>query len=78
MSLPAGSLTAQSPWQSQRWERDRINDLPDKAIERLLQPIGHRLYSLSREVVQQVVDFTQTLLTQGKSVDQFMEMLMPA
>jgi len=42
------------------------------------QPIGQRLYSLSREVVQQVVEYTQTRLTQGKSVDQIMEVLMPA
>lgn len=42
------------------------------------QPIGQRLYSLSREAVQQVVELTQTLLHQGKSVEQIMEVLMPA
>lgn len=42
------------------------------------RPIGQRLYSLSREAVQQVVEFTQSLLNQGKSVAQVMEVLMPA
>lgn len=42
------------------------------------QPIGQRLFSLSREAVQQVVEFTQSLLNQGKTVDQIMEVLMPA
>jgi hypothetical protein len=42
------------------------------------QSIGQRLYSLSREAVQQVVEFTQSLLHQGKSVAQIMEVLMPA
>jgi hypothetical protein len=41
------------------------------------QTIGQRLFSLSREAVQQVVVFTQSLLNQGKSVDQIMEVLMP-
>jgi hypothetical protein len=42
------------------------------------QTIGQRLYSLSREAVQQVVEFTQSLRNQGKSVEQIMEVLMPA
>jgi hypothetical protein len=41
------------------------------------QPIGQHLYTLSREAVQQVVEFTQTLLLQGKSVEQILEVLMP-
>jgi hypothetical protein len=41
------------------------------------QTIGQRLYSLSREAVQQVVEFTQSLMNQGKSVEQIMEVLMP-
>ena len=41
------------------------------------QTIGQRLYSLSREAVQQVVEFTQALMSQGKSVNQIMEVLMP-
>jgi uncharacterized protein YoaH (UPF0181 family) len=41
------------------------------------QTIGQRLYSLSREAVQQVVELTQSLMHQGKSVDQIMEVLMP-
>lgn len=42
------------------------------------QPIGQRVYSLSREAVQQVVEYTQVLLQQGKSVAQIMEVMMPA
>lgn len=42
------------------------------------QPIGQRLYSLSREALQQLVEFTQGLLNQGNSVEQIMEVLMPA
>ncbi len=41
------------------------------------QPIGQHLYSLSRDAVEQVVQYTQTLLSQGKSVGQIMEVLMP-
>lgn len=41
------------------------------------QTIGQRLYALSREALQSVVEFAQTLLTQGKSVEQIMEVLMP-
>jgi hypothetical protein len=37
------------------------------------QPIGQRLYTLSREAVQQVVELTQVLLHQGQSVAQIME-----
>ena len=42
------------------------------------QSIGQRLYTLSREAVQQVVELSQGLLNQGNSVDQIMEVLMPA
>lgn len=42
------------------------------------QPIGQRLYTLSREAVQQVVELSQGLLNQGQSIDQIMEVLMPA
>jgi hypothetical protein len=56
-----------------RQKSERFNFADERA-----QPIGQRLYSLSREAVQQVVEFTQTLLSQGKSVDQIMEVLMPA
>jgi uncharacterized protein YoaH (UPF0181 family) len=41
------------------------------------QTIGQRLYFLSHEAVQQVVEFTQSLMNQGKSVEQIMEVLMP-
>jgi len=42
------------------------------------KPIGQRLYSLSREAVQQVVEFTRLRVHQGQSVEQIMEGLMPA
>ncbi|NJL55728.1 hypothetical protein HC928_11355 [bacterium] len=42
------------------------------------QSIGQRLYTLSREAVQQVVELSQGLLMQGNSVEQIMEVLMPA
>jgi hypothetical protein len=42
------------------------------------QTIGQRLYSLSRQAVQQLVAFTQSWLHQGKSLEQIMEVLMPA
>ena len=42
------------------------------------QPIGQRVYTLSREAVQQVVELTQALLQQGQSVEHIMEVLMPA
>jgi uncharacterized protein YoaH (UPF0181 family) len=43
-----------------------------------LKKFGQRLYSLSREALQQVVEFTQSLLNQGKSLEQVMEVLIPA
>jgi hypothetical protein len=41
------------------------------------QNIGQRLFSLSREAVQQVLEFTQSLSNQGRSIEQIMELLMP-
>jgi hypothetical protein len=41
------------------------------------QTIGQRLFSLSREAVQQVLEFTQSLSNQGRSIEQIMEVLMP-
>ena len=40
--------------------------------------IGQRLYQLSRESVQQLVELTQHLLAQGHSIEQIMEVIMPA
>ena len=40
--------------------------------------IGQRLYQLSRESVQQLVELTQHLLAQGHSIEQIMEVMMPA
>ena len=39
--------------------------------------IGQRLYQLSRESVQQLVELTQHLLAQNHSVEQIMEVIMP-
>ena len=41
-------------------------------------PIGQRLYQLSRESVQQLVELTQHPLAQNHSVEQIMEVIMPA
>ena len=41
------------------------------------QPIGQRLYSLSREAFEQVVELISQLTQQGQSVDLIMEVLMP-
>ncbi|MBT9315419.1 hypothetical protein IXB50_08280, partial [Leptothoe spongobia TAU-MAC 1115] len=41
------------------------------------QPIGQRLYSLSREAFEQVVQLISQLTKQGQSVDLIMEVLMP-
>ena len=41
------------------------------------QPIGQRLYSLSREAFEQVVQLINQLTRQGQSVDLIMEVLMP-
>lgn len=70
------SCVAQSALQSascsgQKSERFDFAEHPE-------QPIGQRLYTLSREAVQQVVELTQVLLHQGQSVAQIMEVLMPA
>jgi hypothetical protein len=71
LSCVAQSALQQASCSGQKSERFNFADNHE-------QPIGQRLYSLSREAVQQVVEFTQTLLSQGKSVDQIMEVLMPA
>lgn len=42
------------------------------------QTMGQRLYTLGREALQQLLEMTQGLLTQGRSVQQIMEVLMPA
>jgi len=71
LSCVAQSVLQQASCSGQNSERFNFADNHE-------QPIGQRLYSLSREAVQQVVEFTQTLLSQGKSLDQIMEVLMPA
>jgi hypothetical protein len=70
LSCVAQSVLQQASCRGQKSERFDFADNHE-------QPIGQHLYSLSREAVQQVVEFTQTLLSQGKSVDQIMEVLIP-
>ena len=71
LSCVAQSALQQASCQGQKSERFEFADESQ-------QPIGQRRYSLAREAVQQVVEFTQTLLIQGKSVDQIIEVLTPA
>jgi phage gp46-like protein len=69
------SCVAQSMLQSASCsgqKSERFNFADERA-----QPLGQRLYTLSREAVTQVVELTQTLLPHGKSVEQIMEVLMP-
>ena len=40
--------------------------------------IGQRLYTLTREALQGLLELTQASLAQGKSVDQILEVMMPA
>jgi hypothetical protein len=70
LSCVAQSVLQDSTCLGQNSERFKFADVNE-------QTIGQRLYSLSREAVQQVLVFTQTLLSQGKSVNQIMEVLMP-
>ncbi|MDJ0708534.1 MAG: hypothetical protein QNJ46_35150 [Leptolyngbyaceae cyanobacterium MO_188.B28] len=71
LSCLAQSALQQASCQGQKSERFDFADNHE-------QPIGQRLYSLSREAVEQVVVFAQSLLLQGQSVEQIMEVLMPA
>ena len=41
------------------------------------QTIGQKLYSLTREALQQLVEFVQGFLRQGHSVEQVLEVIMP-
>ena len=70
LSCLAQSGLQQASCQGQKSERFDFADNHE-------QPIGQRLYSLSREAVEQVVVFIQSLLLQGQSVEQIMEVLMP-
>ena len=42
------------------------------------QSIGQKLYQITRESVQQLVELTQELFAQGSCVEQVMEVIMPA
>jgi hypothetical protein len=71
LSCVAQSALQQASCSGQKSERF---DFADEAQ----QPIGQRLYTLSREAVRQVIELSQVLFNQGKSVDQILEVLMPA
>lgn len=71
LSCVAQSVLQQASCRGQKSERFNFADHHE-------QSIGQHLYALSREAVQQVVELTQTLLHQGQSVEQIMEVLMPA
>jgi hypothetical protein len=70
LSCVAQSALGQASCSGQKSERFDFADATQ-------QPIGQRLYTLSREAVQQVVELSQVLLNQGNSVHQVMEVLMP-
>ncbi len=40
--------------------------------------IGQRLYTLTREALHNLLKLNQTLLTQGKSTEQVLEVMMPS
>ena len=40
--------------------------------------IGQRLYSLSREALHNLLELSQSLLLQGKSIEQVLEVMMPS
>ena len=71
LSCIAQSALQQASCQGQKSERFNFADDTQ-------QPIGQRLYALSREALQQMVEFTQLLMQQGQSVEQIVEVLMPA
>ena len=43
-----------------------------------MQTIGQRLYTLTREALLQVLQLTQTCLEQGQSLEQILEVMVPA
>jgi len=71
LSCVAHSVRQQASCRGQKSERFNFADHHE-------QSIGQHLDALSREAVQQVVELTQTRLHQGQSVEQSMEVLMPA
>jgi hypothetical protein len=42
------------------------------------QTVGQRLYSLTRETYQQMLELIQALLAQGRTCEQVLEVIMPA
>ena len=42
------------------------------------QSVGQKLYSLTREALQQLLALAQKLFTQGRSAEHILEVLMPA
>ncbi|MEM1281057.1 MAG: hypothetical protein AAGG53_13810, partial [Cyanobacteria bacterium P01_H01_bin.152] len=71
LSCVAQSLLQSTPSSGQSSERFEFAQPHE-------QTIGQRLYTLGREALQQMLEMTQGLLAQGRSVEQIMEVLMPA
>ncbi len=70
LSCVAQSLLQRSPCQGGKSER--FSFAQDK------QSVGQKLYSLTREALQQVLQLVNGLFAQGQSVEQALEVLMPA
>lgn len=71
LSCVAQSALQQACCSGQKSERFKFADNQE-------QTIGQRLYSLSREAVQQMIELIRELMHQGKSIVQIMEVVMPA
>lgn len=71
LSCVAQSLLQATPCSGQSSQRFKFAQQHE-------QTIGHRLYTLGREALQQLLEMTQGLLNQGHSITQIMEVLMPA
>lgn len=71
LSCVAQSVLQQTDWSGGKSERFEFAQDHE-------QTIGQRLYTLTREALQQVLNLTQVLLAQGQSVDQILEVMMPA
>ncbi len=52
---------------------ERLNQSPENE-----PTIGQRLYTLTREALQNLLELTQNLFAQGKSTEQVLEVIMPS
>ena len=70
------SCVAQSALQSASCsggKSERLNQSPENE-----PTIGQRLYTLTREALQNLLELTQNLFAQGKSTEQVLEVIMPS